>query len=87
MGRPEWILLCFDPHWIWLLGREDTPWYPSARLFRQPAPGDWDAVTARVADEMRKFISGDTSVLKPQRWTGPNLTENPFAVDMPDQAG
>jgi ADP-heptose:LPS heptosyltransferase len=48
MGRPTWILLPFSPDWRWMLGRDDSPWYPTARLYRQPAPGDWDSVIARV---------------------------------------
>ena len=42
MARPVWVLLPFQPDWRWLLDREDSPWYPTARLFRQPKPGDWD---------------------------------------------
>ena len=41
LGRPVWTLLPFAPDWRWLLGRIDTPWYPTMRLFRQPAPNDW----------------------------------------------
>jgi hypothetical protein len=52
LGRPVWTLLPFDPDWRWLLDREDSPWYPSMRLFRQPAPGDWAAVIARVAEAL-----------------------------------
>jgi tetratricopeptide (TPR) repeat protein len=49
LGRPTWVLLPFAPDWRWLLDREDTPWYPSLRLFRQPAPADWASVVDRVA--------------------------------------
>jgi hypothetical protein len=42
------VLLAYSPHWPWLLEREDSPWYPGARLFRQPAPGDWDNVIDKV---------------------------------------
>ncbi len=48
MGRPVWILLPFDPDWRWLLGRDDSPWYPTARLFRQPSRNDWAGVVDRV---------------------------------------
>ena len=48
LGRPVHILLAFNPDWRWLTDRSDSPWYPSARLFRQPAPGDWASVVAEV---------------------------------------
>ncbi|HEV2334701.1 MAG TPA: tetratricopeptide repeat protein, partial [Stellaceae bacterium] len=53
LGRPVWAMLAFAPDWRWLLGREDSPWYPSVRLFRQPRAGDWDSVIARVRDSLR----------------------------------
>ncbi len=49
MGKPVWILLPYAPDWRWLLGRSDSPWYPTARLFRQSSPGDWTGVVRRVA--------------------------------------
>lgn len=55
LGRPVWILLPFAPDWRWLLDREDSPWYPTARLFRQPATGDWDSVIERVRDELAHY--------------------------------
>jgi tetratricopeptide (TPR) repeat protein len=48
LGKPVWILLPFTPDWRWLVDRNTTRWYPSARLFRQAGPGDWDEVVARV---------------------------------------
>jgi Flp pilus assembly protein TadD len=48
LGRPAWVLLPFAPDWRWLLNRNDTPWYDSLRLFRQPAPGDWRSVISSV---------------------------------------
>lgn len=53
LGRPVWTLLPFSPDWRWLLDRDDTPWYPSMRLFRQPAPEDWASVVTRVTAELR----------------------------------
>lgn len=55
MGKPAWLLLPFNPDWRWLLERTDSPWYPSARLFRQPALGDWKDVIKRVRGELAKF--------------------------------
>lgn len=55
MGRPVWVLVPFAPDWRWTRAGETTPWYPTARLFRQQAPGDWDSVIARVAAELAGF--------------------------------
>src|SRR5262249_22161916 len=44
LGVPVWVALPSAPDWRWLLGREDSPWYPTMRLFRQASPGDWDGV-------------------------------------------
>jgi tetratricopeptide (TPR) repeat protein len=55
MGRPTWIMVPFCPDWRWMMDREVSPWYPTARLFRQPAPGDWDSVIMRVKDALLKF--------------------------------
>jgi len=52
LGKPVWILLPFIPDWRWLLDRPDSPWYPTARLFRQQRLGEWDAVIAQVAGEL-----------------------------------
>lgn len=52
LGVPVWLLLRADADWRWLSGREDSPWYPSMRLFRQPVEGDWDSVGDRVAREL-----------------------------------
>jgi tetratricopeptide (TPR) repeat protein len=54
MGRPVWILLPCVPDFRWLLDRTDSPWYPTARLFRQVRAGDWDETIARVARELRE---------------------------------
>ena len=59
MGKPVWVLLPFSADWRWLRGRSDTPWYPSARLFRQPTPGDWQSVVMQVerALQLHRFQS------------------------------
>jgi len=59
MGRPVWVLVPFAPDWRWTLNGETTPWYPTARLFRQTSLGDWDGVIARVSLELDRFI-GDS---------------------------
>jgi len=48
LGKPVWLLSRFDGCWRWLLDRDNSPWYPTMRLFRQPAPGDWDSVVRAV---------------------------------------
>ncbi|MBF0108887.1 MAG: tetratricopeptide repeat protein [Magnetococcales bacterium] len=48
LGRPVWGMVAFVPDWRWLLGRDDSPWYPSLRLFRQKKPGCWDSVIEEV---------------------------------------
>ena len=53
--RPVWTMVPFSPDWRWMLGRDDTPWYPSMRLFRQPRQRDWKSVFARVAEELARF--------------------------------
>lgn len=55
LGRPFWLLLSYAPDWRWLLDRDDSPWYPTARLFRQPAAGDWASVVEDVRDQLRAF--------------------------------
>ena len=49
LGKPVWTLLRFAAQWLWMLDREDSPWYPTMRLFRQPSIGDWDSVVRQVA--------------------------------------
>ena len=53
MGAPTWVLLSTVPDWRYHLERDATPWYPTMRLFRQPADGDWPGVVARVAQALR----------------------------------
>jgi hypothetical protein len=48
LGKPVWIMLPFAADWRWLVEREDSPWYPTARLFRQRSPGDWTELVGRV---------------------------------------
>ena len=56
LGRPTWIMLNnYAVDWRWLLNRNDSPWYPSAKLFRQPAIGDWNSVISDVTHYLKLF--------------------------------
>jgi tetratricopeptide (TPR) repeat protein len=57
LGRPAWIALKHVPGWVWLLDRVDSPWYPSARLFRQPHRGDWDGAFAAIHRELASLAA------------------------------
>ena len=48
LAKPLWLVLAFDPTWRWLVGRSDSPWYPTAKLYRQPTLGDWGAPLADI---------------------------------------
>ena len=52
LGTPVWILLSFAADWRWLLDRDDCPWYPTMKLFRQKAPGDWKSVISSVREAL-----------------------------------
>jgi hypothetical protein len=55
LGRPVWTLLHAEADWRWMDGRDDSPWYPTMRLFRQQRPGDWEGVLRRVAGELHRL--------------------------------
>jgi len=57
LGKPLWVLLARVPDWRWLLDRKDSPWYPSARLFRQRTAGDWSAPVADATDALRALVA------------------------------
>ena len=54
LGAPVWTVLQLVPDWRWLLGRQDSPWYPTMRLFRQNKLGDWGEVFERIVAEVKK---------------------------------
>ncbi|WP_042701056.1 glycosyltransferase family 9 protein [Azospirillum sp. B506] len=56
LGVPVWVLSRFSGCWRWLLDRNDSPWYPTLRLFRQQRPGDWAPVVARVREELLRAV-------------------------------
>jgi tetratricopeptide (TPR) repeat protein len=57
LGKPVWLLLSFAPDWRWLLGRTDSPWYPTMRLFRQIRLDDWKSVFTRIAESLTSVAS------------------------------
>ena len=65
LGKPVWLLNCFGASFRWLQDRDDSPWYPSLRQFRQPEPGDWHSVINRVRDALQRLAAGDRSQLRP----------------------
>lgn len=60
MGKSVWILLCAVPDWRWFLDRADSPWYPTAQLFRQHCLGDWSSVTQSVVDQLSEMIENSS---------------------------
>jgi tetratricopeptide (TPR) repeat protein len=62
VGRPVWLAIKHTPDWRWMLKRNDSPWYPTMRLFRQPVPGDWTSVFAEIATALEKLRSGEIAV-------------------------
>lgn len=58
LGKPLWLLLPWQSDWRWMQHRADTPWYPQARLFRQPSPGNWHELIKRVAGELLSATNG-----------------------------
>ncbi|HKM87990.1 MAG TPA: tetratricopeptide repeat protein [Xanthobacteraceae bacterium] len=61
LAKPAWIVLPFSPDCRWMLKREDSPWYPNARLYRQPSRGDWDSVVKRVRADLAALVAAEPS--------------------------
>jgi tetratricopeptide (TPR) repeat protein len=57
LGRPVWVMLPFSPDWRWTLQEDRSPWYPRARLFRQPALGDWPSVVSALREALTRFLA------------------------------
>jgi hypothetical protein len=74
LGRPVWLVLRHMPDWRWQLMREDSPWYPTARLFRQRRAGEWDEVFERVARELERVLAGERDRLQPARPAPPGAS-------------
>ena len=60
LGKPVWLLNRFDTCWRWMTERDDSPWYPTMKIFRQPVAGDWESVLAQVRAELQSFLSPDS---------------------------
>jgi ADP-heptose:LPS heptosyltransferase len=58
LAVPVWVLLARIPDWRWMLDREDCPWYPTMKLFRQRQSGDWAEVMDRLAAALRALVAG-----------------------------
>jgi hypothetical protein len=56
LGKKVWILLPFHPDFRWLRERDDSPWYPTARLFRQTKDGEWGDVLEKISEELRVLV-------------------------------
>ena len=61
LGKPVWLLLPYVPEWRWMLERDDSPWYPTMRLFRQHSAGDWTGVVERVSTTLQSWQPGQTA--------------------------
>lgn len=61
LGKPVWVMLPFSPDWRWMLHREDSPWYPTMRLFRQSKPNQWGDVLERIVNELRAVTATQRS--------------------------
>jgi tetratricopeptide (TPR) repeat protein len=59
LARPTWVVLKHTPDWRWMLERDDSPWYPTHRLFRQPSAGDWPGVFAHLHSELLNLLDAD----------------------------
>jgi hypothetical protein len=64
MGKPVWILLAWECDWRWFLGRDDSPWYPTARLFRRDRVETWDAVMDRVEAALAAWPQAESNPLQ-----------------------
>jgi ADP-heptose:LPS heptosyltransferase len=69
LGRPVWVLLPFRSDWRWLLDRDETPWYPRARLFRQAKVSDWTTVVDDVCTALKHSVDHWSPVGRPDHWS------------------
>jgi tetratricopeptide (TPR) repeat protein/glycosyltransferase involved in cell wall biosynthesis len=85
LGKPTWIVLSYAPDWRWMLDRDDSPWYPTVRLFRQPSANDWDTVFTRVTSALQTFVDTaspeSSQPLASNSLTSDSLTSDALADD------
>jgi tetratricopeptide (TPR) repeat protein len=80
LGKPVWVMLPWVTDWRWLIGREDNPWYPTMRLFRQHRGEEWASVIGRLAGALNAFAAGDRTQLTPFKQEGERRAA--FAADI-----
>jgi tetratricopeptide (TPR) repeat protein len=80
LGKPAWVLLPWVTDWRWLLGREDNPWYPTMRLYRQKQGEEWGPIVARIARDLAAVAAGDTVPLTPFRAAGERRAAEAAAI-------
>ncbi|RMF28336.1 MAG: tetratricopeptide repeat protein, partial [Cyanobacteria bacterium J083] len=79
MGKPTWLLLSYMPDWRWLLNRQDTPWYPTMRLFRQSKLNDWASVFTQVKEQLIKVLAGSDPVFPVDNKSGGEVSHQEIA--------
>jgi len=62
LGKPTWIMLAHVPDWRWLLEGTDCPWYPTAKLYRQPKAGDWSSVIKSISEDLDRFCQDEQTI-------------------------
>ena len=80
LGKPVWVLLPWVTDWRWMLGREDNPWYPTMRLYRQKRGEAWPPIIARIARDLAAVVAGDTAPLMPFRAAGDQRAAQAAAI-------
>jgi tetratricopeptide (TPR) repeat protein len=80
LGKPVWVLIPWTADWRWMLGREDNPWYPTMRLFRQKRGEDWADVIARVVEQLKAVAGGDAAPLMPFKAEGERRAAQAAAI-------
>jgi tetratricopeptide (TPR) repeat protein len=80
LAKPTWLLTPWVSDWRWLLDREDSPWYPTMRLWRQIKGQSWHEIAGHMADELVRAVAGDGTVLAPFRESGERRADQAAAI-------